>query len=81
MNAAVSTQPAIAPSRTRSKGVAILLAILLGGIGGHKFYLGRVGQGVLYLLFCWTFIPAIIALIEAIAYMAMSNERFWEKYG
>ena len=41
-----------------------LLAILLGGLGVHKFYAGKPGQGILYLLFCWAFVPAIIALIE-----------------
>lgn len=73
--------PARGHSRTKSKMVAFLLAWLLGGIGGHKFYLGRVGQGLLYLIFCWTFIPAIIAFIEGIVYITMDDERFWEKYG
>jgi TM2 domain-containing membrane protein YozV len=44
--------------------VAILLAFFLGSFGAHHFYLGRNGLGVLYLLFCWTFIPHIIALFE-----------------
>ncbi len=44
----------------------VILAILLGGIGVHKFYAGKPGQGILYLLFCWTYIPALIALIEGI---------------
>ena len=43
---------------------AVLLALFLGGLGAHKFYLGQAGLGVLYLLFCWTFIPAIVALFE-----------------
>lgn len=43
-----------------------LLALFLGGIGAHKFYSGKVGVGIVYLLFCWTFIPAIIAFIEFI---------------
>jgi TM2 domain-containing membrane protein YozV len=43
---------------------AVLLALFLGGLGAHKFYLGQIGLGVLYLVFCWTFIPAIISLIE-----------------
>lgn len=30
---------------------AALLAFFLGGIGVHKFYLGKVGQGFLYLIF------------------------------
>jgi TM2 domain-containing membrane protein YozV len=45
--------------------VAVLLALFLGGLGVHKFYMGQIGMGVLYLLFCWTTIPAWIALIEA----------------
>lgn len=49
----------------KSVGVAIVLAILLGHFGAHKFYLGQPGLGVLYLLFCWTFIPSLVALIEA----------------
>ncbi len=41
-----------------------LLAIFLGGIGVHKFYSGKTGMGILYLLFCWTMIPEIIGIIE-----------------
>ena len=43
-----------------------LFALFLGGFGVHKFYVGKVGLGIVYLLFCWTFIPAIIALVEGI---------------
>ena len=60
---------------------AILLALFLGGFGVHKFYLGRVGAGVLYLIFCWTFIPSIIAFIEMIIYITMTDEAFAQKYG
>ena len=82
MNAVSTPEQGSAPiSRTKSKVVAFLLAWLLGGIGGHKFYLGRTGQGLLYLVFCWTFIPAAIAFIEGIIYITMSDERFWQKYG
>ena len=68
-------------TRTKSKVVAFLLAWILGGIGGHKFYLDRVGQGILYLIFCWTFIPLVISFIEGIVYITMDDERFWQKYG
>ena len=50
--------------KTVSTGV--LLALFLGGFGIHKFWLNEIVPGVLYLLFCWTFIPAIIALIECL---------------
>lgn len=42
----------------------VLLALFLGGIGGHHFYMGNVGPGALYVIFCWTFIPEIVSLIE-----------------
>ncbi|KPS90936.1 hypothetical protein AN697_28135, partial [Enterobacter cloacae subsp. cloacae] len=53
-------------SGEKSRIAAALLAFFLGGFGAHKFYLGKIGQGFLYLIFCWTFIPAIIAFIEFI---------------
>ena len=64
----------------RDKVVAGLLALLLGGLGVHKFYLGRTGWGIVYLLFCWTFIPALIALVEGIVYLCMSRQSFDARY-
>jgi TM2 domain-containing membrane protein YozV len=64
----------------RNRTTAALLAFFLGGIGGHKFYLGRSVQGLLYLVFCWTFIPAVIAFIEAIILLTMSDADFNVKY-
>lgn len=49
-----------------SKVSYVLLAFFLGGFGIHNFYAGKVGLGILYLVFCWTFIPAIAAGIQAI---------------
>lgn len=65
----------------KSRVVAALLAFFVGGLGVHKFYLGRIGWGVVYLLFFWTFIPAIIAFIEFIIYLFTSDEDFAKKYG
>ncbi len=59
---------------------AALLALFLGGLGGHKFYLGQTGMGILYLLFCWTLIPALIAFIEGIIFLTMSDADFAAKY-
>jgi TM2 domain-containing membrane protein YozV len=64
----------------KSRVAAILLALFLGGLGAHKFYLGQVGMGLLYLVFCWTGIPAIVALVEAILYLLASDEDFQKKY-
>jgi len=68
-------------SNKKSRAAAILLALFLGGVGAHKFYLGSAGMGLLYLLFFWTFIPAIIAFVEMIFYILMTDEDFHEKYG
>jgi TM2 domain-containing membrane protein YozV len=65
----------------KSRIAAALFAFFLGGFGGHKFYLGQVGLGILYLVFFWTFIPAIVAFIEFILLLAMSDETFNQKYG
>lgn len=68
------------PINTKSKIAAGILGILLGGIGVHKFYLGRIGMGIIYILFCWTYIPAIIGFIEGIIYLTSSDEKFYAKY-
>ncbi|MCH5175977.1 MAG: NINE protein [Prevotellaceae bacterium] len=72
-------QPA-APTTTKSKVTAGLLAILLGGLGAHHFYLGHIGKGILYLLFCWTYIPSIAGLIEGIIYLTESEADFAKKH-
>ncbi|WP_201527420.1 NINE protein [Psychrobacter frigidicola] len=65
----------------KSKGVAALLALFLGGFGIHKFYLDQVFWGILYLLFCWTFIPAIVSLFEVIILLSMSQSEFNKRFG
>ena len=62
------------------KTTLLLLTFFMGGIGGHKFYTGKNWQGVFYLLFCWTGIPGLIALVEFIIYACTSSERLQEKY-
>ena len=61
-----------------NRTTAGLLALFLGGIGIHKFYLNRPIQGFLYLIFCWTFIPAVVAFLEAISYFSYSDSS-WNK--
>lgn len=60
----------------KSKVAAGILGIILGGIGAHKFYMGKIGMGILYLLFCWTGIPAVVGLIEGIIYLCSNDENF-----
>lgn len=49
-----------------NKWVYVALALLLGTFGAHKFLAGKNGQGVLYVVFCWTGIPSIVSFIEGI---------------
>jgi len=72
--------PTSAPVSSKDKNIAGLFALLLGGIGAHHFYLGNIGLGILYLLFCWTFIPMLIAFIEGLVFLTQSDEKFARKY-
>jgi TM2 domain-containing membrane protein YozV len=49
---------------SKDEVVGVLLALFLGSFGIHRFYLGQTGAGVLYLVFSWTGIPAIVGFIE-----------------
>ncbi len=51
-------------SGEKSERVGTLLAVFLGGFGGHRFYLGDK-RGLLYLPFFWTFVPTLVGLVEA----------------
>ena len=45
--------------------IYVLLALFLGGFGLHKFYLEKYKSGIIYFILSWTYIPSIIAIIEA----------------
>jgi len=64
----------------RTKVVAGIFGILLGGIGVHKFYIGSWGWGIVYVLLCWTIFPSVVGLIEGIMYMVMNDDEFNKKY-
>lgn len=48
----------------RDEIVGILLALFLGTFGIHHFYLRRTGLGILYCIFFWTGMPAILGFFE-----------------
>lgn len=74
----------------KSKVAAGLLAIFLGGLGIHKFYLGYSTAGLIMLLVsvvgslftaCISAIViGVIALIEGILYLTCDDEEFYYKY-
>lgn len=81
-NDAFSTSPVTGKSR----GVAALLAILLGTLGIHYFYCGKTGAGIGFLLVsllsCGILgaVTAILALISGIKMFCMTNEQFDQTY-
>ena len=73
-------RPVVAVGR-HNRVAAIVLALFLGGFGAHKFYLGQPIRGGVYLRFCWTFIPVLVALCEALIFLASSDDAFARRYG
>jgi TM2 domain-containing membrane protein YozV len=64
----------------KDKTIATVLAFFLGGLGVHKFYLGETTGGILYLIFCWTLIPGILAFFDFIGLLITSDQAFNIKY-
>ena len=60
----------------KQRTTAGIFALLLGGFGVHRFYVGNIGIGILELLFCWTLIPAIEALISGLIWLTQTDEQF-----
>lgn len=58
-----------------------LFALFLGALGIQEFLLGHTLRGVLGIIFCWTCIPGIIAIIQIVrALCCGSDEAFNEMY-
>ncbi|MBR0046573.1 MAG: TM2 domain-containing protein [Bacteroidaceae bacterium] len=64
----------------KNKMTAGLLAIFLGFLGVHKFYLGNNKGGLIYLLLgiCCG-IGGILGLIDGIVYLMDTDEKFQER--
>jgi TM2 domain-containing membrane protein YozV len=70
------------PPGAEKKIVAGILAILLGGFGVHKFYLGYTKEGIIQIvitvLTCG--MGGLLGLIEGIIYLTKSDEDFVATY-
>lgn len=80
---------------SKSRTTAGILAILFGGIGVHKFYLGRTNPGIIMAVvwvvcFCSSFVfilpffgviaLSIIGLVEGIIMLGKSDAQFQQEY-
>ena len=74
------------PDVSNKKMVAGILALLAGGFGVHKFYLGYTNAGIIMLLAVvltcgfGAIVIGPIAMIEGIMYLTKSDEEFYETY-
>lgn len=73
-------QPPYPQYRNLNRVAAGVLAIVLGAVGIHKFYMGKITAGIVYVVFSFTGIPFIIGVIEGIVYLSMDDNSFREKY-
>ncbi len=81
-----SYAPQAALAGDKNKIVAGILAILLGALGIHKFYLGYTKEGIILLavslisfgMLAWA--TSIVGLIEGIMYLTKTDEDFYAMY-
>lgn len=58
-----------------------ILAILLGGLGVHKFYLGNTTAGIIQLCLGLCFgIGSVIGIVEGIIYLTKTDQEFDDTY-
>ena len=71
-----------APVQENKKIMAGVLALLVGGLGVHKFVLGYTNEGIIQIVIsiftCG--IGGLIPFIEGIIYLTKSDEEFYQTY-
>ena len=70
----------------KSRGVAGLLAILMGWCGLHYFYIGKTSAGVLFLLIAilscgiLATVTSIVSIIQGVLFFTSTQEEFEHKW-
>jgi TM2 domain-containing membrane protein YozV len=70
------------PTQENKRVLAGIFALILGGLGIHKFILGYTQEGIIQLIIgvCTCGIGGIIGFIEGIIYLTKSDEEFYNIY-
>ena len=64
------------PISNKSRIVALLLCFFLGCIGVHHFYVGRIGQGILYI-----FTGGLFGIGWLVDFILLATGTFKDQYG
>lgn len=70
----------------KSRGIAGLLAILMGGVGLHYFYIGKTNAGILFLIIAilscgiLATVTTIVAIIQGVLFFTSTQEEFESKW-
>ncbi len=75
MNEIVARNDAVSD---KSRLATLLFCFFLGWLGVHRFYVGKIGTGIIMICLCWCGISEIWALIDFILIVAGS---FKDKQG
>ena len=69
-------------NQENKKVLAGVLAILLGGLGVHKFILGYTKEGIIQIVITLVScgLAGIIPFVEGIIYLTKSDEEFYNTY-
>ena len=67
----------------RSKKIAAVLAIILGSIGVHYFYLGNIKAGIVFLILSFIGLSPfmiLVGVIQGIYYFLCPDEKFMQNH-
>ena len=64
----------------KDKMVAGILAILLGALGIHHFYLGNTKMGIIYIVLACVGVSPILGLVDGILYLTKPDDVFQRCY-
>jgi TM2 domain-containing membrane protein YozV len=71
---------AYGPNPPKDKMVAGVLAILLGGLGIHHFYLGNTNLGIIYLVLALFGVAPVLGIVDGIIYLTKPEDQFQRNY-